>query len=216
MDIRPSKANGAASRERGMAAQVPTLRLQGNWPLPGGDLAMKMLKTPFLALAAVCLVATHDAPARVVDVISHANASAHCQAFTPGTSNTLRNRVVGVENAGEAPVNVTCVFESINTPTSSRPYVVAMEFSVTGTSALNINCTLLTGTPGAFGAIAVNRTFRVAPGTLTQTAFSAADTPDPADVDLGSDLVGINCALPPHAMINDTFLRWSDEDGVGT
>ena len=34
-----------------------------------------------------------------------------CQAFTPGVTNTIRNRVVGAENVGANPIAVACVFE---------------------------------------------------------------------------------------------------------
>ncbi|MGH6610636.1 MAG: hypothetical protein ACRECQ_10285, partial [Burkholderiaceae bacterium] len=40
------------------------------------------------------------------------NAVNYCQAFTPGSSNTIRNRVIGVENVGSASVAVACAFHS--------------------------------------------------------------------------------------------------------
>ena len=93
---------------------------------------------------------------------------------------------------------------------------VIMYFSNNGTAELTVNCTLLTGYQGMAGAIMLNQSLNVLPGFQNGFLFSASNTADPSDDDLGTEIVGVNCTLPPHAVINDTYLQWMEDNGVGT
>jgi hypothetical protein len=75
-----------------------------------------------------------------------------------------------------------------------------------GNSALSVNCTLLTGFQGAAGAVMVNKSTAVPRDAPRVIQFSAVDTSDPADTTLGNSLVGVNCALPTDAVINDAYI----------
>jgi hypothetical protein len=66
------------------------------------------------------------------------------------------------------------------------------------------------------GAIMLNQSLNVLPGFQNGFQFSASNTADPSDDDLGTEIVGVNCTLPPHAVINDTYLQWMEDNGVGT
>jgi len=179
---------------------------------------MTLIKTACLALVvAGCLVATKEAGAVVELQGLRANTPAHCQAFTPGATNTVRNRVVGSENVG-ATMNVACTFEKGFSIHATPVTLVEMWFSNNATSgSVTINCTLLTGSQGWAGAVVINKSVSIAAGPGQDfLQFSAGDTADPGDTSLGSELVGVNCTLPPHAVINDTYIYWNDEDGVGT
>jgi hypothetical protein len=165
-----------------------------------------------LAVAGGC-AAAHDAQTAVVDHQLNANAPAHCQAFTPGPANTIRNRVVGSENVGPT-MNVACAFEKIHSATAAPVRTVIMVVSSNRDAALPITCTLLTGFQGQLGAVMLNKSVVVLPHTRVAIEFSALDTSNPADTDLGDDLIGVNCALPTGAVINDTYLYWVDENGV--
>ena len=142
----------------------------------------------------------------------HSNAVNYCQAFTPGPSNTVRNRVVGVENIGAAPVAVACAFHSQESLLYTEPRELTLFVSNTGSATISINCTLLVGSFGEPGAYAVSRSATVAgnsvPGQFIR--FTAADNPTPAATTLGSQLVGVNCTLPPGGGINDTELVWDE------
>jgi len=175
---------------------------------------MTLMKSACLTLAiAGCLAASHDAPAAQATYTTMANAPAHCQAFTPGPANTIRNRVVGSENVGAA-MNVACTFETVRSASGSSVTSVSMWFSNNVGGSLTINCTLLTGYQGMVGAVAINKSTTVTTGQ-GQITFSSADTSDPADVNLGNSIVGVNCTLPQGAVINDTYVNWTDENGVG-
>jgi len=167
-------------------------------------------KAASLTLAVAGLVASNSAQAVVTTKGLMANAPAHCQAFTPGPTNTIRNRVVGSENVG-ATMNVACSFEKGFTEDSSYVRGVTMYFNNSNASAsITVNCTLLTGWQGMTGAVAINKSVVVDAHTQTSLTFSADDTADAMDTDLGADLVGVNCTLPTGAVINDTYLFWDE------
>lgn len=154
--------------------------------------------------------------AAVVQRQSIANAPARCQAFTPGVSNTIRNRVIGSENVGTNPLAVACAFEKPSGTGISNITGVQAYFSTNTGSSLTVTCTMLTGWQGMAGAVAVTKSTLVTTATSNaQITFTAADTPSTTDTDLGtSNEVGINCTLPFGAVLNDTYLRYSEEDGV--
>ena len=173
-------------------------------------------KAGMLTIALGAVFATADSNAALVVYGSAANAPGRCQAFTPGPANTIRNRVVGSENVG-APMNVACDFEAGVSNTSTNVIAVDLWFSNNGTSGpLNGNCTMLNGWQGAVGAVLVNKSVVVTAGTQSEIFFDSDDTPDAGDTDLGFSLVGVNCNLPTNAVINDTYVYWGDEDGVGS
>jgi len=147
------------------------------------------------------------------------NAVNYCQAFTPGPANTVRNRVIGSENVGTATMNVACNFHSMyggaSATNPSDLYVYFTNNNTTG--SITISCTLLTGYQGQTGpaAYAVTKSLVLNAGDNLGLEWHATDNPTPASTDFGTDLVGINCALPHGGVINDTYLYWQQEDGVG-
>ena len=177
------------------------------------------IKAALAATTVGLLLASASGQAAVVPYLLGANAPAHCQAFTPGTTNTIRNRVVGSENIG-ASMAVACAFESLLSDTSSNLTGVAMYFHNNTSADITINCTMLTGYQGEAGAVAVNKSLVLKPGYPTQQnpfetgiTFQGADLPTPG-ADLGNVLAGVNCTLPTGAVINDTYVAWQDENGV--
>lgn len=172
------------------------------------------IKAGLLTIAIGTAFVAAEAKAALVPYTSGANAPGRCQAFTPGVTNTIRNRVVGSENIG-APIAVACDFEVEFSNTSTNAVEIEMWFSNNGTSGpLTVNCTMLNGWQGADGAVAVNKSVSVAAGIQSDIIFNSDDTPDPADTDLGFVIVGVNCTLPTNAVINDTYVTWFDENGV--
>jgi hypothetical protein len=198
------------------AAHPATINLKPDVPRRARLENRKMMLTKSALLTVAIgggFAAAHGAQAAVVPYVLTANAPAHCQAFTPGAANTIRNRVVGSENVGPT-MNVACTFEVVHSPTASPVITVQLWFSNNGDSALSINCTLLPGFQGSTG-VAVNKSVTVLADKLQrEITFSSADTSDPLDTTLGDNLVGVNCALPTGAVINDTYVNWLDENGV--
>jgi hypothetical protein len=173
------------------------------------------IKTGLLTLALGTVFMAADTSAAMTVYGNVANAPARCQAFTPGVTNTIRNRVVGSENIGDNPLAVACSFETELSAVSTNVLAVLMAFSNNTGSAFNVNCTMLTGFQGESGAIAVNKVTNVPSGDNTaEVEYSGSDLAG-SPVDLGSVLVGVNCTLPKGAVINDTYGFWGDENGVG-
>jgi len=178
---------------------------------------MTLMKSACLTLAiAGCLALSQRADAAMVGHYSAANAPSLCQAFTPGPANTIRNRVVGAENVGTATMNVACTFQKTSSQNAGVPTSVSLFFSNNGVDPITVNCTMLTGWQGWSGAKTLNKSVSVSSGVQNVITFSPSDTSDPADTNLGSTLIGVNCSLPPHGVINDTYLNWQEEDGIGT
>lgn len=148
------------------------------------------------------------------------NAVDKCQAFTPGPSNTIRNRVVGAENIGSA-IAVACNFTTFYNgvaASSLPPRSLQIYFANNNTSGtITVSCTLLTSYQGDSAAYAVTKTTTaiaaggVAQGSLTWTQ---ADNPTAGATNLGNYLVGVNCTLPTGAVINDSYLTWSMDNGI--
>jgi hypothetical protein len=174
-----------------------------------------VVKASLLTIGLGVAFASADSNAAMALYGSAANAPGRCQAFTPGPSNTVRNRVIGSENIG-APMAVACDFETTYSEASTNVLAVDMWFSNNSTAGpVTVNCTMLSGWQGAEGAVVVNKSVVVTNGTQSEIQFSSDDTPDDTDTDLGFLLVGVNCTLPTNAVINDTYVFWGDEDGVG-
>lgn len=142
----------------------------------------------------------------------HSNAVNHCQAFTPGVSNTVRNRVVGVENVGSAPVPVACAFQSEESLIYTLPTELTIHMSNTSAVPVSISCTMLVGYFGEPSQYAVTKTASVPAGSLRGSfvQFTAADNPAPLALTLGDQLIGVNCTLPPGGGLNETELEWNE------
>lgn len=168
-------------------------------------------KTCVLAAALVTTVAAMDAKAVVLEHSFSANAVNVCAAFTPGITNTIRNRVVGVENVGP-PLAVACSFQSMNNILSSDPKRLVLFFSNTSASGFEINCTLLSSSFDSPGGYIVNKSVAVPAGSISAHSieFTAADNPTPLATTLGSRLLGVNCTLPTGGFINETRVYWDE------
>lgn len=149
------------------------------------------------------------------------NAVNYCQAFTPGPANTIRNRVIGSENVGTATMNVACNFHSMyGAPNTTNPSDLFVYFSNNNASGnITVTCTLLTGFQGDSNMYTVTKSVVVpvgvfAPGEQPGLEWHASDNPDSTATDFGTDLVGINCALPKGGVINDTYLYWQQDNGI--
>ena len=175
------------------------------------DIAVKSCLAT-LAIGAAFIAAA--AQADTMTYINDANAPAHCQAFAPGPTNTIRNRVTGSENIGAA-MNVACAFENISSfDYGTETFAAGVQIANNGTAALTVTCSELSGYFGDAGVVLNKTTPSIAPGDSAFVDFTADDTPDEGDTDLGSYAVGIVCNLPTHAVMGETYSDWTDEDGV--
>lgn len=175
------------------------------------DTAMKSF---FATLVIGIAIIEASAQAGIVVYMNDANAPARCQAFTPGPTNTIRNRVTGSENIGAA-MNVACAFENINSYyNGTAPYAAGVQIANNGSVAFTVTCSELSGYFGASGTVINKTSGSIAPGESEFIEFTASDTPDTGDTDLGSYAVGIVCNLPTHAVMGETYSDWTDEDGV--
>lgn len=184
--------------------------------LQGDELVNNTLKFGLLTLAVGAAAATTIASANVVTMGLMANAPAICQAFVPGISNTIRNRAIGSENIGPQ-ATITCDFLKPFSENDSNVVAVQLYFSNNNTagSPVTVSCTMLTGYQGMAGAIMVNKTINMGPQGHDTILYDSDDTPAPADQDLGNTLVGVACKLPTGVIVNDTYMVYADEDGVG-
>jgi hypothetical protein len=166
------------------------------------------------ALAACAVLFAAGAQASHQTYASDSNAPAHCQAFAPGPTNTVRNRVTGAENIGAA-MSVACAFESIGSYDRIQPVATAgVQVTNNGSGAVSVGCSELSGHFGDAGTVLNKTADGIAPGASAHIEFSAGDTPDEEDSDLGSYTAGIVCNLPTHAVIAGTHATWDDEDGI--
>lgn len=177
------------------------------------------LKFGLLATGLGLVMNATTARAAVMYYDFDSNAVNYCQAFTPGPANTIRNRVVGAENVGTATMNVACNFHSMfGGASATNPSDLYVYFSNNNTTgSITISCTLLTGfqAQGDANQYTVTKSVVVAPGLQGGIEWHPADNPNAGATDFGTDLVGINCALPHGGVINDTYLYWQQDDGVG-
>jgi hypothetical protein len=88
--------------------------------------------------------------------------------------------------------------------------------SLATTGPISFNCTMITGWQGADGAVAVNKVSApvVNGGGQQELAWDATDMPA-GSTDLGFSIIGVNCTVPKGGVINDTYVYWGDEDGIG-
>lgn len=186
--------------------------------LEGEGIVNNALKFGLLATGLGLAMNATTARAAVALYDFDSNAVNYCQAFTPGPANTVRNRVIGSENVGTATMNVACNFHSMyGAPSTTNPsdlYVYFTNNNTTGT--ITVSCTLLTGYQGQGGTsqYTVTKSVVLAAGANLGLEWHASDNPNAGATDFGTDLVGINCALPHGGVINDTYLYWQQDNGV--
>jgi hypothetical protein len=181
-----------------------------------------LLKASLLTLG-LALVYSAEANAALATHNSYSNSVNYCDAFAPGTANTLRNRVIGVENVGTAPLPVACNYASFfnGAPGNTRIQTVQVYFlNNNGTGTASVTCTLLSGNTAGIGAgtvyVSTKTTAAFAAGTQGGLSWTTADNPQQPATDLGNVLVGINCILPPNIVMSTHALGWTADNGVGT
>lgn len=177
-------------------------------------------KTTLLAVALGLLVPAGKSSATVAEFWQDSNAVNYCQAFTPGPANTIRNRVVGSENVGTATINVACNLASFwnGADPNSNPTYLEVYFSNNSAVDIDVSCSLLTSYQGSSSSYLVTKTVTVPAHATSDDGNSifwdAADNPDSEAADLGSDLVGMTCALPKGGVINDIYISQEMDNGV--
>ena len=180
------------------------------------------LKACLLVVGVGMAVTATDANAAVALHNYVSNSVNYCQAFTPGPTNTIRNRVVGAENVGTASIAVACNFASManGAAGATNPTNLIVYFANNNTGGtLTVTCVLLTGyqTQGGTAQYTSSKTTTaIAAGGTSQASLSWSPTDNPVAgaTTLGNRLIGINCVLPQGAVINDTYLYWNQDNGV--
>ncbi len=152
-------------------------------------------------------------PADAVGRYITSNAVDKCQAFTPGVTNTIRNRVVGAENVGAGPIAVACVFELNEIAGAGSVDVsnVQLYFVNGGGAPTTVTCTLLTGNsngpgPSVGGAQTLTTASMAAAGGTGNVAFGGVG---------GVFGVGVNCNLPSSVTIAATLIQYVDGGSDG-
>lgn len=180
-----------------------------------------IVKASLLTLG-LALVYSAEANAVIATHNSYSNSVNYCDAFAPGPSNTLRNRVIGVENIGPDPIAVACNYASFfnGAAGNTRIHTIQVYFlNNNGTGSAAVTCTLLTGNTAGVGAGTVytstKTTAAFAAGTQGGLSWSVADNPQQPATDLGNVLVGINCTLPTNIVMTTHALGWTADNGVG-
>ena len=137
------------------------------------------------------------------------NAVDKCQAFTPGVTNTIRNRVSGAENVGTQSIAVACVFELSETYGLGTGIVDDLYVYIKNgdSSSMTVNCSLLPGDPSDLGTI-VTKSVNVGPGATSYVHYGTGDVGAPWSV-YGID---VNCNVPPKAIITETVMRYRNDN----
>ena len=142
------------------------------------------------------------------------NSTNYCQAFYPSSSNGVRNRVLGIQNTSTTNQLVACAFHStFGDANASYPTSLDVYFYNSTATAFTVTCTLMTGYQTNTPYVVAKTSASIAPGAQGGLSWDGSDNPVPG-ADFGNDLIGINCTLPPGAVINDTYLGWSQDNGV--
>lgn len=160
--------------------------------------------------AAQAVVATHE---------FRSNAVNYCQAFTPGPANTIRNRVIGAENVGTASISLACNWHSMTNGGAgvTNPTLLEVWFSNSSAAPITVTCSLLTGFQGDPSKYIKTKTTASIPANSAGQQpldFTSADNPVTGASDLGNQLIGLNCTMPTGAIMNDTYLDWSQDNGI--
>ena len=170
------------------------------------------VKASLLTLVVSAAFAPTAGNAAEVPQIMASSAMAHCQAFTPGPANTIKNRVIGSENIGNT-LALACAFEvDAGAMTADGVQSVTFVLSNTSTASFNITCTLAAGLAGDFTYF-INKTTPVAPAAQVPVVFTPADVGS-SDAGFGEYLVGANCVLPKNGAVYDTYVAYSVDNGV--
>ena len=175
------------------------------------------LKTGLLTLGLGIIFCSPNADAAVATHSSFSNAVNNCQAFTPGVSNTIRNRVIGAENIG-SPIALACNFNSLFNGAAGNTQLqsVALYFS-NGGAATTVTCVLLTGmAPGwsSGSAYTVSKSVAIGAGGTGALSWTAADNPNAGATDLGNLMVGVNCTMATNMTLSGSELHWTANNGV--
>ena len=171
------------------------------------------VKASLLTLVISAAFAPTAGNAAEVPQIMASSAMAHCQAFTPGPSNTIKNRVIGSENIGNT-MAIACAFEvDSGAMTLDGVQAVTVYLSNTGTATLNIPGTFAAGTAGDFSYF-ISKTTTVAPGAQVPVEFTPADGGSPDAVGFEEFLVGLTCTLPKNGAVYDTYVAYMVDNGV--
>lgn len=170
-----------------------------------GVSAKAALATAFFG---VLLGASQAASAEQSHYVS-SNAVDKCQAFTPGVTNTIRNRVSGAENVGTQPIAVACVFELSETYGMGSAIVDDVDIYIKNgsSSPMSVSCSLLPGDPSNLGTI-VTKSIDLDPGETSSVQYGAGDAGAPWSV-FG---MGVNCNVPPKAIITETVMRYRNDN----
>lgn len=149
--------------------------------------------------------------AEVPQIIA-SSAMAHCQAFTPGVTNTIRNRVIGSENIGN-PLALACAFEvDAYAMTADGVQSITLFMNNHGTASFDVPCTAAVGPEGAFSYF-ISKTTTIDPSVQNSVQFTPADGAS-ADAGFGDYLIGVTCTLPKNAIVNDTYVSYTIDNGV--
>lgn len=172
-----------------------------------------------LTLAIGLAVVSVNANAAVATHTVYSNAVNYCQAFTPGISNTIRNRVIGSENIGEAPIAVACNFPtSVNGAAgNTRLTAVSVFFSNGAAVQQAMTCTLLAGASSGISAgtaWSVTKSINVSANSANLLTWSTADNPTEGATDMGNYLIGVNCTLAKNMTLSATAVTWTADNGV--
>lgn len=156
-----------------------------------------------LVTLAIGMAMGYAAPALATGYYVSSNGVDKCQAFTPGVTNTIRNRVTGAENIGSASIAVACVFElsQVYDQGAATVDTVYVYFKNGDDAAVSISCSLLPGNLYAGLGTLEAKSMDLAAGTQGYMQFDG-----PHDV-FG---IGVNCTLPPHVTIAETVIRYRD------
>lgn len=129
------------------------------------------------------------------------NATDKCQPFFPGGGSGIRNRVIGVENAGATTTAVACVFELEEIDTGGSPVTDSITISMrnSGATEVTTSCTVLPGTFGGTLGTAVTQNLVLPAGGGADATFTGPWTV------FG---IGVNCNLPPSVILNHTVIRY--------
>ena len=167
------------------------------------------VKVSLLTLAIAAAFAPVNGNAAEVSQVIAGSAITHCQAFTPGPTNTIRNRVIGSENIGNT-LALACGFEvDGGAITADGVQEVKLFLSNTGTAPISISCTLAAGFAGDFSYF-FSTTTPVAAGAQVPVVF----VPDDGAAGFGEAIVGVNCTLPKNGAVYDTYVTYNIDNGV--
>lgn len=170
------------------------------------------VKAFLLTLVVSAAFAPVAGSAAVITQVIDSTAIAHCQSFTPGVTNTIRNRVIGSENIGN-PLAIACAFEvDSGAITQDGVQSVTLFLNNHGTASFDVPCTLAVGPEGEFSYY-ISKTTTVAPGVPNYVQFTPEDagSTDPGFMDW---LVGLTCTLPKNAIITETLVSYSVDNGA--